>query len=221
MFFDNLGDALELSKNSGCTIFAVPNNAELPLKNAIIVEHAKNKASISIEQIREAIGYVSGKQKTDQFILIKEAERMTEQASNAFLKNLEEPKENYHFVLQTETPYNILPTILSRANLYILREDDPLNSAIDATPEIKELAKKIIISQGKDYVELAEAISKKKDGAREYTLNILGIAIEMCYKSYFKTKNQQFLKKLPKLLKAYDSIAANGHIKLHLVADML
>ena len=105
MFFDNLGDALGLSKNSGCTIFAVPNNAELPLKNAIIVEHAKNKTSISIEQIREAIGYVSGKQKTDQFILIKEAERMTEQASNAFLKNLEEPKENYHFVLQTLSFY--------------------------------------------------------------------------------------------------------------------
>ena len=221
MFFDNLSDVPQLSKNSGCSIFAVSNSEELPLKNAIIIEHSKNKVSIGIEQIREALEHVSGKQKTDQFILIKEAERMTEQASNAFLKNLEEPKENYHFVLQTETPFRIIPTILSRANLYILRKKDPLNSGVDAAPEIKDLAKKMIVASGKDYVELAENIAKKKDNTREYALNVLSVAIEMCYKSYFKTKNQQFLKKLPKLLKAYDSIAANGHIKLHLVADML
>ena len=38
--------------------------------------------------------------------------------------------------------------------------------------------------------------------------------------SYFATKNPAFLKKLPKLLTLHDNLKQNGHIKLHLIADL-
>jgi hypothetical protein len=50
---------------------------------------------------------------------------------------------------------------------------------------------------------------------------VLGVTIEMLYKSYFKTKNQVFVKKIPKFLEAYSNIEKNGHLKLHLVADLI
>ena len=46
-------------------------------------------------------------------------------------------------------------------------------------------------------------------------------AIELAYKTYFLTGNTQFLQKLEKLLTISDNIAANGHVKLQLVAGML
>ena len=49
-----------------------------------------------------------------KFGIIKEADRMTEEAQNAFLKTLEEPPANSFFILQTTKPYNLLNTIRSR-----------------------------------------------------------------------------------------------------------
>ena len=79
----------------------------------------------------------------------------------------------------------------------------------------------MIIAKDKDYVAIMNEIAKKKDNTRELALQVLSSAIEMSYKSYFKTGNQLFLKKIPNLVTTYENIAANGNIKLHLVADML
>lgn len=49
-----------------------------------------------------------------RFFLIEEAERMREDAQNHFLKTLEEPPSNTVFVLLTEYPRRLLPTIRSR-----------------------------------------------------------------------------------------------------------
>jgi DNA polymerase-3 subunit delta' len=46
--------------------------------------------------------------------VITEADRMNEQASNAFLKTLEEPPQNTLLLLLTANPQRLLPTILSR-----------------------------------------------------------------------------------------------------------
>ena len=219
MFFDNLTDIEKLASKVNCAIFVIPNGAEIAIKNAEIIE--KDKTTISIEQIRNLIAKTRTKQTTPRFVVIKEAEKMTVEACNAFLKSFEEPNENYHFVLQTENLSSILPTILSRAEVFILRINNPLDQAPAASEEAKNLAKKMIVAKDKDYIAIMNEIAKKKDGARELALEVLSAAIEMSYKSYFKTGNKLFLKKIPNLITTHENIAANGNLKLHLVADML
>ena len=221
MFFDSLDQILRLAGQFGCTVFVIPNVSKIPIKNALNVYPGEIKSGIVIDQIKDVLSHVDTKQSTEQFIIIHEADKMNLNAANAFLKNLEEPKANYHFILQTENPSALLPTILSRAEVYVLKTPHPLEAPVAADDKIKALAKKLIVATPKDYIGIMNEITKVKDGTREYALNVLSVAIEISYKSYFKTKNQAFLAKLPKFIKAHENIMANGHIKLHLVADML
>ena len=71
-----------------------------------------------------------------------------------------------------------------------------------------------------DLPAIADEITKGKESSRLLALSILGAAIEILYKSYFKTDKDVFLKKLPKFIEAYENIDKNGHVKLHLVADL-
>ena len=219
MFFDNLADIRNLASKTNCAIFVVPDQAEINIKNARVVE--KEKTNISIEQIRTLISETRTKQKTPRYIIIKQAEKMTLEACNAFLKSLEEPSENYHFILQTEHLSSIIPTILSRAETFVLRTENPLDQAPAATDEAKTLAKRLIAAKDADYIKIMNDIVKKKDDTREFALEVLNLAVEISYKSFFKTNNPVFLKKIPHLIKTHENIAANGNIKLHLVADML
>lgn len=219
MFFDNLNDIEKLASKTNCTIFVIPDESEINIKNARVVE--KEKANISIEQIRTLISETRTKQKTARYIIIKQAEKMTLEACNAFLKSLEEPSENYHFILQTENLSSIIPTILSRAEVFVPRVDAPLDQAPVATDEAKTIAKRLIAAKDADYIKIMNDITKKKDDTREFALEVLGLAIEISYKSFFKTNNPAFLKKIPNLIETHKNIAANGNIKLHLVADML
>lgn len=221
MFFDNINQIEKLAKKAGSSIFVIPSGTEIKIKNAKTVHPGEIKTGIVIEQIREILEHLNMVQNVSQFIIIYDADTMNLNAANAFLKSLEEPKDNYHFILQTENPSLLPETILSRSEIYVLKQENQLESGISADEKIKELAKKLITASGKDYINVMNEITKKKDGTREYTLLILKTAIEICYKSYFKTNNQMFIKKIPNLIKAYENISANGHIKLHLVADML
>ncbi|MBW2263182.1 MAG: DNA polymerase III subunit delta' [Deltaproteobacteria bacterium] len=77
----------------------------------------KKKAAISIKQVRELHGYImyppsEGKAKV---IIVRNADRVTEEAANAFLKLLEEPPARTHFFLVTARPHRLLPTITSRS----------------------------------------------------------------------------------------------------------
>ena len=121
----------------------------------------------------------------------------------------------------TAKPSKLLPTILSRAALYIWRENRGKITEIKADEKTKELAKKLLAAKDRELVNLAEELTKKKDGVREYVLDVLSVAIEMAYKSYFLTNKSAFLSKIPKFLLCYENISRNGHTKLHLVADLM
>ena len=69
-------------------------------------------------------------------------------------------------------------------------------------------------------MDLAEEIGGKKDGVRSFAMDVLGIAIEMLYKSYFLNKKETLLQKIPKFLKAYEGVARNGHVKLQIVSNL-
>lgn len=69
---------------------------------------------ISIEQIRDIVHDARIKRTADYFVVIYNADKMTVQAQNAFLKLLEEPGVNIHYILTSSLPGLLLPTILSR-----------------------------------------------------------------------------------------------------------
>ena len=154
-------------------------------------------------------------------MIIRPAEALGEEAANALLKNLEEPGEKVHFVLVTDALSRLLPTILSRANVYFLRQTRVVDGEIKADKKILDLARRMVVARGADLPALAEELTKKKDGVRAHVLSVLAVAVEMLYKSYFKTGKEVFLAKIPKFLAAYDAILKNGHVKLHLVADLI
>jgi len=83
----------------------------LPEKNDEINE---NDGIISVDIIRRLYQETSTKNLQERIFIIDYAERMTHQAQNAFLKLLEEPGNNIHFILLSHTTSNVLPTILSR-----------------------------------------------------------------------------------------------------------
>lgn len=58
---------------------------------------------------------------TVKTILIPQAQTMTVAAANALLKTLEEPTANSYIVLITEDLDSLLPTIVSRCALYVIR----------------------------------------------------------------------------------------------------
>ena len=49
-------------------------------------------------------------------VIIDHAHRLTPEAANAFLKTIEEPPNNVHFIFLTTSKSQVLPTILSRCN---------------------------------------------------------------------------------------------------------
>lgn len=225
MFFENDSEIENIASSSGFSIFVLPTIPDaLPKvgnKNHLIIE--PDGSNITIEQIREIIDQTRTKQTKDFYIFVYHAEKMNEKAENAFLKLLEEPAENYHFVLFTNSASALLPTILSRGDLYIKRIKDPLNRPVNASETTKLYAKRIISAKNSDLPIIIKDLSNEKDfkkDARSTSLSVVETAIEILYKSYFATKNPAFLKKLPKLITLYDNLKQNGHIKLHLIADL-
>lgn len=221
MFFDDPAEIPTIATKVGCAVFVVPDDTPINIKNAIAIEAEDGKSTISIDQVKEIIAHVGTRETIDRYFVIRAAEKMTPDAANALLKNLEEPGEHYHFLLQTKDPSSLLPTILSRAAIFVLKTPDPINTGLTAADDVKNLAKRLIAAKDRDLIGIMNDITKKKDGVRPYALDIIATAIEISYKSFFKTGNPAFLTKLPKLIAMHDHIAKNGHVKLHLVADLL
>jgi hypothetical protein len=76
----------------------------------------KRGNEILIDQIREAQRFVNLTSVNDchKAVIIQSAHYLNSEAQNALLKNLEEPNKNVIFILITQYPDILLPTILSR-----------------------------------------------------------------------------------------------------------
>lgn len=83
---------------------------------------AVDESSIKIADVRGLNDFVhqSSHQSSRRVILISSVERLTTAAANGLLKMLEEPPENTHFLLSTDKPHRLLPTIRSRCQQYLL-----------------------------------------------------------------------------------------------------
>ena len=72
---------------------------------------------INADDILEIQQKIRGKNSRQQFIIFHSAEKMNEQAQNKFLKSLEEPRSNLHFVLLANSAESFLPTVRSRSQI--------------------------------------------------------------------------------------------------------
>lgn len=81
-----------------------------------IVGEDIDERSIKIKDVREAQNWLHFKpfEGNYKLLIIKESERMTPEAQNAFLKTLEEPPAQSFIILTVSNPLVLLPTILSR-----------------------------------------------------------------------------------------------------------
>ena len=220
MFFENVNEIGKIARMGETSVFVVPKDAPVKIPGALVLQ-PEDKATITIEQVRDVTSLLLKRQLTDIFVVVRPADFLNLEAANALLKNLEEPQNKVHFVLVTDAPSRLLPTILSRASLYFLRPSVDVVRGINADEAAIALAKKLIAAKPHELMALAEEITRKKTNTRQSVLDVLGVAIEVLYKTYLINKKTVFLKKLPKFLAAYDAINKNGHIKLHLVADLM
>ena len=219
MFFDDVREIRQIAQKVGTAIFVVPDEVEVEIAGAIRLS-PEGRATITIEQVREVMAKLSTRQLTDQFVLIRPADKLGEEAQNAILKNLEEPGEKVHFVLVVSELSGLVPTIRSRAAVYVLKVPVDEEKVV-ADEKTKLLAKRILVARPQELVPIAEELTKKKDGVREHVLSVLAVAIEMSYKSYLKTGKSGFLSRTEKLLATYAAIAKNGQIKLQFVANLV
>jgi DNA polymerase-3 subunit delta' len=74
---------------------------------------------IKIEQMQDVreIAYVKPLVGRKRVFVVDEAERMNDESGNCLLKVLEEPPDWSHFILVTENPSRVLPTIRSRCQI--------------------------------------------------------------------------------------------------------
>ena len=136
-----------------CTMCSSSNEGKF--LDIIELDAASNRGIDEIRSIKEKINFLPS-EGTKKVYIIDEAHMLTDQASNAFLKTLEEPPSHVTFILCTTEPQKRLPTILSRCQRYDFRKiSHPLivqrlNSIIESEGIVAENASLEVIAQSCD-----------------------------------------------------------------------
>jgi len=116
------------------------------------------KGSIKIEMIREIKQTVSLRTMGRRVIIIEDADTMTEEAQNAFLKTLEEPPLDTTIILTSSKPKHLFQTIISRCKLVKFRRLS--NSEVKKLLETRK-------------VKNAELLANLSGGSMERALSLL------------------------------------------------
>ncbi len=119
-----------LAKALNCDLGPTPSPCcECPMCEAIAsgnaldlveIDAASNRGIDDIRELRSRVGYAPTQARC-KFYILDEAHMLTNEASNALLKTLEEPPDHVYFVLATTELHNILPTIRSRCQSFEFR----------------------------------------------------------------------------------------------------
>ncbi len=101
-----------------CKLIASGNHPDM-----VYSETDANTGALKIEEIRGVISKLSLKpfEATYRIAILRNFDRAAPRAQDALLKTLEEPSSHALLLLVAEEPENVLPTILSRAQLLHLR----------------------------------------------------------------------------------------------------
>lgn len=121
----------------------------------------------TVDGIRSLIEQVRFAPQTGQYkvYIIDEVHMLSQAAFNAFLKTLEEPPSHAIFILATTEKHKIIPTILSRCQIYDFRRI--------SIPDIVEHLKGVAASEKVEAEDSAlHIIAEKADGALRDALSI-------------------------------------------------
>ena len=121
----------------------------------------------SVDDIRELIEQVQIPPQVGRYkvFITDEVHMLSQAAFNAFLKTLEEPPAHAIFILATTEKHKILPTILSRCQIYDFNRME--------VPETVAHLKHVAESEGIKYEEEAlNVIARKADGGMRDALSI-------------------------------------------------
>ena len=132
--------------------------------NIAELDAASNNSVENIRSLIEQVRIPPAQGKVKVFI-IDEVHMLSTQAFNAFLKTLEEPPPYAIFILATTERHKILPTILSRCQLYDFRR-------IQVPDIIKQLESVADREQIKAEHDALYVIAEKADGAMRDALSI-------------------------------------------------
>ena len=131
-------------------------------------------------------------------ILINSIDTITEEAGNAFLKNLEEPQENIYYILTAASLKSILPTIISRCEV------------------VKLTGKLKFVTNNKNLKPTLAIIDKIKDRgeAKEFVQNL----IEVAHFNLLNSENNKLKEALDLeiLIKTMNNLKLNGNVQLQL-----
>jgi len=84
------------------------------------IDAASNRGIDQIRELREMVRYAPAASQY-KIVILDEAHQLTDEASNALLKTLEEPPERVIFILATTRAEDLVETIKSRAQLFQFR----------------------------------------------------------------------------------------------------
>ena len=186
----------------------------------------------SVDDIRSLIDQVRIPPQTGKYkvYIIDEVHMLSANAFNAFLKTLEEPPKHAIFILATTEKHKIIPTILSRCQIF----DFKRITVKDAKEHLAEVAK----SQGVEYEDDAlHIIAQKADGAMRDALSIFDRVVSYCgnnltrqavtenlnvldYETYINVTDLILENKIPELLLAYNEILSKGFDGHHFIAGL-
>ena len=121
----------------------------------------------SVDDIRALIEHVQIPPQIGRYkvFIIDEVHMLSQAGFNAFLKTLEEPPAHAIFILATTEKHKILPTILSRCQIY--------DFARMEVPDVVAHLKRVADQEGYTYEETAlNVIARKADGGMRDALSI-------------------------------------------------
>ena len=159
--------------------------------------------------------------------IIDEVHMLSTSAFNAFLKTLEEPPKHCIFILATTEKHKIIPTILSRCQIF----DFKRITISDAKNYLKLIAKEQGIKADEDALHI---IAQKSDGAMRDALSIFDRVVSFCgenltrkavsenlnvldYDIYFEATDLIIKNNIPSLLNLFNDILIKGFEGQHFI----
>jgi DNA polymerase-3 subunit gamma/tau len=136
------------------------------------IDAASNRGIDQIRELREMVRYAPAASRY-KIVILDEAHQLTDEASNALLKTLEEPPERVVFILATTRAEDLVETIKSRAQLFQFRS----LTFREIAGEIERIAKeeKLAIDSG-----AVAVLARAAEGSLRDALSLLEQAIAYC-----------------------------------------
>ncbi|MQS98463.1 DNA polymerase III subunit delta' [Companilactobacillus halodurans] len=149
-FCDNLVDGAPDQTCQKCQTIALGDNPD-------VLEVQTEKQSIGVDDIKffKKEASMTATQGKRRILIIDEAQKMTNAASNNLLKTIEEPEGNLMIILLASSAKQLLPTIQSRVQIFHLSNqsnEDEINSLV-AQGFKKEQAQKALKVTDIKYLE--------------------------------------------------------------------